>query len=281
MQYKINDAASAYPRGGGGVDCHVHIFDPARGFPEPRFPHPDYAATLENVSSLAEEFGIDRFVLTQPSFLGFDNTLILNEVLRQPHQLRAVVWLSEETEPLSLDDLARNGVVGLRFPLKYSRSIPDWTAYYDIFREAKRHDIHVELGLEGQELVKATHIALDLGLTVVIAHLGMFDTGVGPDKDDNFQALLDAASSRRVWVKLSAPYRAPADFSNRACARLLDTLGPDRCVWGSDWPHVGPGLDRLTTYAMAMNWFRRCVPDEDIRHQILSVSPAELYQFHD
>ena len=261
------------------VDCHVHIFGSSRDAAEPRHPHPEEAAALADVQPLGAAFGIRRFVLTQPSFLGFDNSHLLAAVARRPSDLRGVVWLPPSTDPNSLPGLAASGVAGLRFPLKYAREMPDWAAYADLLAAAGRHGLHIELGVSGPELVTALDRVLTVGATAVVDHLGLFDPTLGPDDDPAFSALIEAAETRHVWVKLSAPYRTAEALADRAAEQLLDRLGADRLVWGSDWPHVGPRLDRLTTYPAAMDWFRRCVPDEALRQQILAASPAALYGF--
>jgi predicted TIM-barrel fold metal-dependent hydrolase len=47
-----------------------------------------------------------------------------------------------------------------------------------------------------------------------------------------------------VWIKLSAPYRVSANqLATRpdpAWLAALLAVAPDRCVWGSDWPHTPP-----------------------------------------
>ncbi len=43
-------------------------------------------------------------------------------------------------------------------------------------------------------------------------------------------------------MKLSAPYRSHARWDGAALADLASALaaaGPDRILWGSDWPHTG------------------------------------------
>jgi len=61
-------------------------------------------------------------------------------------------------------------------------------------------------------------------------------------------------------------------------AQALVRAGPDRVVWGSDWPHVlfdgfipndGELLDLLALWA----------PDPDLRKRILVDNPAALYGF--
>lgn len=270
---------SILQRDEAAVDCHIHVFGSSRDVASPRFPHPDESASLDQVALLAKPFNIRRYVLTQPSFLGFDNSQLLNEVARRPQDLRGVIWLSADTDPAALAGLSASGVAGLRFPMFYSREMPNWDAYADLVYVAASCGIHVELGVHGKELVRALRFVLDLGANVVFAHLGMFDSEAGPDTDTSFGALLEAAVTGQVWVKLSAPYRTTALHAARACERLIAAIGPERLVWGSDWPHIGFCLDRRAAYAETMHWFHRCVPDADIRHQILEKSPAALYHF--
>lgn len=265
--------------GSGNTDCHVHIFGSSRDMAEPRHPHPEEPAELGAVEELGRPLGFRRYVLTQPSFLGHDNSLIMETLAARPVDLRGVIWLERSEDPASIATLAGKGVAGLRFPLKYARSLPDWSAYDDIFRAAGQCNIHVELGLSGRELIEATHRVLGHGAQVVVAHLGMFDPDLGPERDPTFAALMEAAQTGRVWIKLSAPYRSAEAFADLACERILEALGPDRTVWGSDWPHVGPRLDRRNTYGTALHWLMRIATGDEIRRQIFVRSPEGLYRF--
>lgn len=276
----ITDISCRYPSTVSGItDCHVHIFGSSREVVAPRHPHPKEEATLSDVEKIGAAYGVTRYVLVQPSFLGFDNSLITNTIASRPHMLRGVVWLDCSYSPDSLAQLARQGVSGLRFPMKYSTTVPDWQAYSSLFKTAAQNNMHIELGLGGQELMRAIHFVLARGATVVIAHFGMFDPNVGPDRDPAFDAVLEAAQTGRVWTKLSAPYRSSEVFATRAYERLLGAIGPERTVWGSDWPHVGPRLDRQKTYGTTLEWFRRITDDRTLQRQILAESPKDLYGF--
>ncbi|WFU71233.1 amidohydrolase family protein [Bradyrhizobium sp. CB2312] len=274
-----NCNGSILQQAGAAVDCHVHVFDSSRDVASPRFPHPEEPASVAQLELVGTSCNIQRYVLTQPSFLGFDNSHLLKELALRPQNLRGVVWLDADTDPAALPGLAASGVAGLRFPMFYSREMPDWDAYADLVSAAASCGIHVELGLHGSELIKALHFVLKRSAKVVLAHLGMFDSEAGPESDPSFGALLDAAATRQVWVKLSAPYRTTALHAARACECLISTLGPERLVWGSDWPHIGAPLDRRAAYAETMHWLHRCVPEADLRRKILETSPATLYHF--
>lgn len=265
--------------GQGVSDCHVHIFGSSRDESAPRFPHPEEPATLADVEELSSPLGVRRYVLAQPSFLGFDNSLIMSALEARPGDLRGVAWLAQSEPPASIAKLAAKGIAGLRFPLKYSDCVPDWSAYSDLVVAAAQSNVHVELNLTGRALVQAIHMVLEHDGQAVLAHLGMFDRELGPDNDPVFDAVMEAAQTRRVWIKLSAAYAYQKAHADRACERILDCVGPDRAVWGSDWPHVGPGLDRRSTYVLTLNWLLSIATDEAMRLQIFVKSPEKLYGF--
>jgi predicted TIM-barrel fold metal-dependent hydrolase len=84
-----------------------------------------------------------------------------------------------------------------------------------------------------------------------------------------------------AWVKLSGAYRvsdAPGYRDTMPFARALIEAAPERCVWGSDWPHPaywgampndGDLLDLLADWA----------PDEAVRNAILADNAQRLYGF--
>ncbi|MFC7208694.1 amidohydrolase family protein [Comamonas endophytica] len=85
-----------------------------------------------------------------------------------------------------------------------------------------------------------------------------------------------------MWVKLSAAYRNASDSPDRdapaarECARqLLAAFGPQRLVWGSDWPHTQHRhlADYGTSLAALADW----VPDAAQRREILGATAAELF----
>jgi D-galactarolactone isomerase len=86
----------------------------------------------------------------------------------------------------------------------------------------------------------------------------------------------------RVWVKLSAPYHADRDGPPhyrdvQDLARRLVAHAPERCLWGSNWPHPGrtPRPDNATLLALLAAW----APDPTAMRKILVDNPALLYGF--
>ena len=64
-----------------------------------------------------------------------------------------------------------------------------------------------------------------------------------PYRSKGFSEVIDLVRSKRLFVKLSAPYQnsnsAPLYEDMRVVAETLIINGPDMVVYGSDWPHTG------------------------------------------
>ena len=95
-------------------------------------------------------------------------------------------------------------------------------------------------------------------------------------------ALIDKG---KTWVKLSGAYAdtkiGPPTYADAtAVAQAYAKHAPERCVWGSDWPHPGvpasePKPDDAVLFDLLLVW----APDEKARHRILVENPAVLYDF--
>lgn len=76
-------------------------------------------------------------------------------------------------------------------------------------------------------------------------------------------------------MKLSGASRVGLEGAHEA-APLLEAFGADHLVWGSDWPHTGTGLDRITTCPKTLAWLAAWVPDEATGLKILVDTPTRL-----
>ncbi len=243
---------------------------------------PDFDATPGEYLDLLDTHGCTHGVLVQPSFLGLDNSYLLSVLRQHPRRLRGVVMLEPAATEQELAALAAAGVVGVRLNL-VGQPLPDltrplWQAFLARIRAL---DWHLELHRQAADLSPLIEAAAPAGCRVVIDHFGRPD----PDQastDPGFAALLRHADSGRVWVKLSAAYRnahhqsARDAAAARECARqLLAAFGPQRLVWGSDWPHTQH--QHLATYGPSLAALADWVPDAAQRRQILGTTAAELF----
>ena len=263
------------------IDSHAHVFE--RGLPlAPVRRHaPDYDATLPDYLAQLDEHGVSHAVLVQPSFLGTDNSFLLNALRRLPQRLRGVVMLdpvTSESELHALDDL---GVCGLRLnlvglPLLDLRG----AAWQALLARLRALDWHVEVHRGSADLAHCVQPLLDAGCKVVVDHFGRPDVSLGLD-DPGFRWLLRAADTGRVWVKLAAAYRSwPQQDAPGACAAaqaLLRHFGAERLVWGSDWPNTQHR--EVADFGSTQHALAQWIPDAVARARILVDTSARLFRF--
>lgn len=260
------------------IDAHAHAF--VRGLKlavDARYA-PKYDASWETLLKLADANGVGRTVLLQPSFLGYDNSYLFDALKAAPQRFRGVPWISPsvETRPEEWEEMARIGVRGLRFPI-FGLPPPQWSAYHEMLGEALKRDWPIHLYVESKRLPEMLPFLLDGGHKVVIPHYGMFDRTQGPARDLGFKALLESAKTGRVFVVMCGAYRVGPERARQAAPMLLDAFGPERLMWGSDWPHTDTDLNRVTTYPITLRTFEDWVPDEATRRTILIDTPSRLY----
>lgn len=260
------------------IDAHTHAF--VRGLRlavDARYA-PTYDASWETLLKLAEANGVGRTVLLQPSFLGYDNSYLFAALKAAPQRFRGVPWISPsvETRPEEWEEMARIGVRGLRFPI-FGLPTPQWSAYHEMLGEALKRDWPIHLYVESKRLPDMLPFLLDSGHKVVIPHYGMFDRTLGPARDPGFKALLESSKTGRVFVVMCGAYRVGPERARQAAPMLLDAFGPERLMWGSDWPHTDTDLNRVTTYPITLRTFEDWVPNEAMRRTILIDTPTTLY----
>jgi predicted TIM-barrel fold metal-dependent hydrolase len=132
------------------------------------------------------------------------------------------------------------GVRAIRLNL---RGIGDWSQYTSpswgaLFVLAYALGWHVEVFVDPGRAPDVVPILAAIPVPVVFDHFGV----PGTDEyavDATFRAVEKLAASRPVWCKLSAPYRLQGGDPLAFAARWLDIVGPERLVWGSDWPWTG------------------------------------------
>ena len=254
-------------------DAHAHVWHgPLRLIDGARF-RPPYDAPVDEYIANLDRHGLDGGLLIQPSFLGTDNSLMLDAVRRHPGRLKAVAVVDPTIDAAGLDALAAGGVVGVRYNL-IGLPLPDFAAgpYPELHRQLAARGWHVELHRESADLPQLLDALVPQGVRIAIDHFGRC---YSPD-DAGFRHLLGLGSNGHVWVKISGAYRCGGDDAGRALAdRLLEAFGPDRLLWGSDWPHTQH--ESLATYGSTYTLFERSIPDAATRGRILENAPAALF----
>ncbi|WP_377414480.1 MULTISPECIES: amidohydrolase family protein [unclassified Ramlibacter] len=215
------------------VDSHFHVFAAGVGEPGARYV-PAYDAPLAGWQRAAQAAGVSRGVLVQTSFLGTDNTLLLQALRANPQALRgiAVVAPGARLEDLRAMDAA--GVRGIRLNLAgRAGDIEAWAGASPVWDALLALGWHVQLHTDRGGLPAAL-ARLPQALPVVVDHMAK-PAGVAA-ADASVQALAARSRGAAVHVKLSGAYRL-GGLDPAALARLwVGELGPRALVWGSDWP---------------------------------------------
>lgn len=265
----------------GACDAHMHIFDERfTALPNALFRSAPVAAYRD----LAAVFGIDRMVVVQPSGYGFDNSCTLDALARLGSVSRGVVVIPPDTPRAELDRLHALGVRGVRFMMALPGGL-SWDSMAATADAVSPLGWHLNLQFDGHQLPERVALIQALPVDVVIDHYGAFHNGfnLGGPEVASLCRLLDTG---KVWIKLASPYAygmsriGPPGFADVGrLASMLVSNYPDRCLWGSNWPHVAEKLmpcdDELLT--MAREW----IGDDAVFTRILVDNPARLYGFEE
>ena len=217
----------------GACDAHMHIVGPFAQFPlvETKTLLPG-EAVLEDFLALRERLGLDRCVVVQPSFFGTDNGCTLAAVARMGDSARAVVVIDPETSDEELRRLHEAGARGVRLQQVVSGGVDP----RQIERMAERLaplGWHIQLFVREEFFLDCPFDLNALAVPVVIDHMAHFDPSHGTDSD-GFRAFLGLVERGNVWAKISNCFFRPAIDR----AQALVKANRERCMWGSDWPHV-------------------------------------------
>ncbi|WP_028054478.1 amidohydrolase family protein [Sinorhizobium medicae] len=276
-------------------DSHVHVVAPVTEHPQIEGrTFVAEAAPLEALAKLGATCGIDHFVITQPSFYGTDNTVLLQSLKKLGGRGRGVVVIDPYRDATLIKEWRSEGVAGLRANI-YSPAASAVGHGSDDLRAltalADDAGLHVEIISPIERLLEHADFIIDSGVTTVIDHYALYGD-IRPDSRSG-QKLLTLLSLPHVWMKLSSPYRHASTPMNtepdREWLEAFLAVAPGRCVWGSDWPHPpphdahgGPNVTvpwRPLSYRRLFDDFARAVGDQDSLGRILWGNPAKLYGF--
>jgi len=265
----------------GAVDTHAHViglppdypFVAARSYTPPAATAADYLAMLD---ATAMTYG----VLTQVSVHGTDNRLLVETLRANRQRLRGIAVIPLDCPEKDKAALKEAGVVGLRINVLYGGGV-DFSQLEDYAALCAEMGWHLQFLIDAKDIPALASRFAKLPVPFLVDHMGHFPTTRGTD-DAGFQALL-ALVRDGGWVRLSGAYRSsvqggPPYSDTVPFARMLVEAAPERCVWGSDWPHVA-NWDTMMGVSDLLDLLADWVPDEALRHRILVDNPQRLFGF--
>lgn len=245
---------------------------PGRSYTPPEATARDYIAMLDAT-------GMTYGVLTQVSVHGTDNRLMADTLRAHRQRLRGIAVIPLDCPDEEKNALKDAGVVGLRINVLYGGGIgfEQVESYASLCREM---GWHLQFLVDARQLPELAPRLSKLPVPFLIDHMGHFPTTSGIE-NEGFKTLMSLVRDG-AWVRLSGAYRntveGPPYRDTIPFAHNLVAAAPDRCVWGSDWPHVanwGVMMGVSDLLDLLADW----VPDSTLRNRILVDNPQRLFGF--
>lgn len=266
------------------IDCHVHVFDPAR------FPYADDTyyrpagadlGTPAQLPRVLAAHGVRHALLVGPnSGYGPDNRCLLDTLARHGDRFRGVAVVRNDAPRAELAALKAAGVVGVALaPATYGTE-----RYADIdglLRHLADLDLCAQVQVKDDQLLALLPALERSGARLVFDHCGRPDPTAGVDAPA-FRALLALAGNGRTYVKLSGHFRYSRQPYPYADTRpyvdaLLDAFTPERMVWASDWPFLRPP-ERID-YGPLLELVAELLPAAEDRRRLWWDTPRRLFGF--
>lgn len=281
-----NSAGTSTPRFKAprdSADCHIHIYDPRFPMAWPNLRGTQQASVVE-YRLLQQRLGTTRTVVVQPAAYGTDNRVTLDAIAQLgPERTRGVGVVHPTVAQEELRLMHEGGIRGLRFTQHDPKTAVTGPEMIEpLVNRIQEFGWHTQLHLRGDQIVEMARLIERLPGTIVIDHMGRLPqpTGVSHAAFEVIRRLLDTG---RAWVKLCGPYLetrtgSPRYADIRAVGRAYVEHAPERCVWGSDWPHPTE-RDTKPDDAVLLDLLQEWAGGEDERHKVLVENPARLYGF--
>lgn len=265
----------------GAVDAHCHVFGPEADFPfSPKAKYHPEDAGPDKLFALRDHLGFSRNVIVQASCHGTDNAATLNAIAKSEGKARGVAVVDPDISDAELQALHEGGMRGVRF--NFLKRLVD-NAPKDKFLEVAGRlpkGWHVVIYFEADILEELRPFLAAIPVPVVVDHMGRPDVSQGPDGADMkaFRALLESRDD--IWFKPTCPDRLdpsgdPWNQFAEAIAPLVADY-PDRCIWGTDWPHPNQ-QDVLPDDGHLVDMIPRIAPTAELQQKLLVTNPDRLY----
>jgi L-fuconolactonase len=243
------------------IDPHVHVWTQ-----DPRYPWAPQASKPPRREALPEELlqlmkanGVSHTVLIQVIYYTWDNRFARDTLRKYKGVFQGVCRVNPES-PSAPDDLSRlvkeDGFRGVRLSPS-ATAAGDWIRgplMPPLWQRTQELKVPMTLLLPTTRLPDAARLIERYpDLDVVIDH--MADCPI--DQPAELEKLLDLARFPRVYVKISHTWslsRQPYPFrdTHDQVHKLYDAFGPQRLMWGTDWPIS----ERWCAYAQTLSVVR-------------------------
>ena len=268
----------------GTVDTHAHIFDRFEKYPlsSSRKYHPPTCGR-EAWLALHGALGVARGVQVNATPYGFDNSITADFLAEHPGRFVGVATIDPRIGEGELRKLDKAGFRAARCMDQFANAAT--TAMLEpLARRVAPLGWHLEINIaKSGDWVDLEPALRRCPVPLVFDHLGRTRGAEGVDAP-GFRAILRLLTGRDdCWTKISSWYRlsdsGPPGYADMApLVRKLLSERPDRCVWGTNWPH--PGLQAaMPNDADLVDLLDSWLPSESVRVPLFAANAARLYRF--
>ena len=232
------------------IDAHCHIWTPdteryplAGGFRRASMDPPSF--TPDELAAHAVPVGVNRVVLIQMSFYGYDNSYMLDVIAKSPGRYRGVAVIDSDQPdlPKLMKELKQKGVRGFRIYPK-DQPIDRWLSsegMRTMWTTGGKENLSMCCLMDPNGLPALDRMCTEFPDTpVVIDHLCRIGV-TGQIVDSEVKTLCDMARHKQVSVKVSAFYalgqkKPPYHDLIPLIKRVYEAFGAERLMWASDCP---------------------------------------------
>ncbi|MES0885216.1 amidohydrolase family protein [Roseibium sp. SCP14] len=271
------------------IDAHHHLWDLSRGGYDwlsdarPKLHRTFMPAEFD---PLLKEAGIDKTILVQSTPSVAESEFLLELAAKTDFVAGVVGWVDFEAENavLQLSQLSlKPFLVGIRGMMQM-QAAPDWVlnpGFAPVFETL------IELDLSFDALIRPIHLPVVTelaqrhpNLRIVVNHGGKPEI-----RQDAFSSwaleISRLSQNRNVFCKLSGllagmPEGAKLEGLSPYVDHIIQTFGPSRTMWGSDWPVLEECAPYATWYAITETELAR--HSAEIRQNIYADTAIEFYR---
>ena len=272
------------------IDTHLHVWSDDFS----RYPFADGRTSIEPgsvelLNKTMAEAGVDKAVIVQPINYLYDNRYVADCLRRFPGKFEAI-GLVNRNAPDAPDQLERlvteDRFSGLRIHLARPDDPSEWAAPEQDATWKRAEDLgslFIVFGPASHLSAVEPIIRRFPSVPVILDHIG----GVPIAEDEPFPLLsnvLRMADCPNVYVKFtpqvhqsSLPY--PHEDTFQTYRRIYDAFGPERLMWGTDFPWVLRNIG----YRPALELFRTHLDflTEEDREWLFHKTASKLWKFDD
>jgi len=201
-------------------------------------------------------------------------------IARGRGRFQGIAVVHNDASSEALADLKAKGILGIAINATYHG-----TDYYKnlqpLIRRLVELDMFLNIQFEGDQLLELAHLIENSDVKMLFDHSGRPILANG-SAQPGFRMLCALGKNERAIIKLSGlakfsrqsfPYEDTWPYAHA----LAESFGPERCLWGSDWPFLR-APERLD-YGPLLTLFEQIVPDAQVRRQIQWETPRRIFGF--